>query len=326
MSIFFPQYIQLYPTMRCNQNCSFCFNSSALPLNDLSYERSLSFLKILGDIGISGIDVMGGEPLLLPWMPDFVETALNRNITVNISTNGSMSAAVRRFEKIKGRSFNIGISLEGSSHEKHAERTSSGHYLTALESIRSLVALDLDPIVKTVLSRSSVGDIQNIVNLARNLGVRRFYLIHLDLLSRDKDLSGEVLGYVAFQEHFHKIRDDNRDISVNAVHASCFQRTMIGRNARCAGGVRKLAVLPDGSVYPCNLLISFGEFRLGNIFKDDFISLWENPILDFFREFRTNSCGIDSCSNQHFCSGGCPAHGLYHYGNPDHHDIRCLMR
>ena len=53
---------------------------------------------------------------------------------------------------------------------------------------------------------------------------------------------------------------------IGFVAASGFYK--YGREAcgRCDAGIEKIAVMPDGSVFPCNLFAGFKEFRLGNIF------------------------------------------------------------
>src|SRR4030065_523691 len=57
---------------------------------------------------------------------------------------------------------------------------------------------------------------------------------------------------------------------------------------RCPAGTTKLTVMPDGTVYPCYLFARHDNFRLGNILVDDFVKIWKNSILDFFRNFEKN--------------------------------------
>ncbi|MDH4232234.1 MAG: hypothetical protein OEW04_09415, partial [Nitrospirota bacterium] len=58
---------------------------------------------------------------------------------------------------------------------------------------------------------------------------------------------------------------------------------------------------------------------------DPFTGIWRHPLLALFRTYQKNGCGIDSCKNRPECTGGCPAHGYYHYGNADTTDIRCIQ-
>ncbi len=319
-----PRYIQLYPTYRCNQRCEFCFNSPRADIADMTFDDALTLLDILSCHGVEEIDIMGGEPLLLDWMPDFVNIALKSGRLVNLSTNGSTPDIMEKFAGLDPERFNIGISLEGSTEEKHNRITNSHHFYRAVASVAGLVSSGLDPIVKTVVSNETIADIRDIINLIREMGVKRYYLIHMDLMTRDTTLTNATLGYSAFRSFYEEIRSSNRDIGIYKVNASCFEKETLPEEVRCAGGVRKLAVMPDGSSYPCNLFQHFQEFNLGNIFDDGLFTIWANPKLDLFRHCRKNRCALDTCADRLSCTGGCPAHGYYHYGGRLGPDVRCL--
>lgn len=329
MSFPLPEFIQLYPTTRCNQHCYFCFNNPSLArvdnAFDLPYERALTLLDILGANSVKEIDIMGGEPLILPWMPDFIEIALEKRMTVNISTNGSNAEAFSRLKNVDPRKCTIGISLEGSKSESHNVITNSSHFDVAVKSIESLVSFGLDPVVKTVITRSNLHDLQNIIDLVKGIGVRRYYLIHMDLMSGNTSLMKDAMDFINFERCYQFFRRANPDMGIFKVHASCFHRNLLPDGVRCAGGVRKISISPDGSVFPCNLFHGFGEFNLGNIFESDLSSLWNGPKLTPFREYRGNRCENGHCANRALCTGGCPAHGYYHHGDTEHMDIRCTL-
>jgi radical SAM protein with 4Fe4S-binding SPASM domain len=98
------------------------------------------------------------------------------------------------------------------------------------------------------------------------------------------------------------------------------------RTTRCPGGTTKLAIFPDGSVYPCNLLFGRGEYRLGNILADPFDSIWHHPALMFFRTFSGNACPRTACELHNKCHGGCPAHSQAHGGKLSEPDPRCVTQ
>lgn len=318
-----PQFLQLYPTVRCNQACTFCFNSTSCPVKDMSPEHALNLLDIMLDLNIADLDIMGGEPFLLPWMPSFLHAAIKEGVIVNISTNGSFPEVMEEFRGLSPEKINIGISLEGSSAQTHNRLTNATNFEKALSSIASLVSMGLNPIVKTVVTGAAMQDIQSIVDLLTKLGVKRYYLIHRDLLSRENSSQLSAISYPDFLSLFNKIRSTYNKIELNKVNASCFEKQTLPKGARCAGGVRKLSIMPDGSLYPCNLFQHFPEFNLGNIFSDAFSELWSSPKLDYFRTFKENSCGIKNCSNHSSCTGGCPAHALFHGYELHGRDIRC---
>ncbi len=289
----------------------------------MTFDNALTLLDILSCHGIGEIDIMGGEPLLLDWMADFVDISIKSGRSVNLSTNGSTPDVIERFAPLGPEHFNIGVSLEGSTEQKHNRMTNSHHFYRTMASISNLVASGLDPVVKTVVSSETMTDIEDIITLIRDMGVKRYYLIHLDLMTRDTSLRNVALGYSAFRDFYEKIKTNNTDIGIFKVNASCFEKDTLPEGMRCAGGVRKLAVMPDGSVYPCNLFQHFEEFKLGNVFDDSLFTIWANTKLDLFRHCRQNSCAADHCADRHSCTGGCPAHGYYHYRKHLHYDVRC---
>jgi radical SAM protein with 4Fe4S-binding SPASM domain len=170
-------------------------------------------------------------------------------------------------------------------------------------------------------------DIQSIIHLLNKLGVKRYYLIHMDLLTKAYSSQQSVISYPEFQDFYYATSaGENGNLNIYKVNASCFEKQTLHEGVRCAGGVRKLSVMPDGSVYPCNLFQHDPEFNLGNIFTDSFSEIWTDPRLDYFRTFRENSCRLKSCSNHLSCTGGCPAHGYIHDRELQGTDIRCMVK
>jgi len=290
----------------------------------MTLEGALRLADILSGSGIGEIDIMGGEPTLLAWMPDFLEAVSKKGMSLNLSTNGGNTDMVLRLAELDPGRVHIGVSLEGSTAEEHERLTFSHNFRAAVDSIAGLVALKCDPVVKTVVSKETVRFIPQIVDLIRNIGVKRYYLIHMDIIGRDRRLAEYALSYTSFRAFYEEIRQNNPDIGIFKVNASCFNKEALPEGVRCAGGVNKLSVMPDGSVYPCNLFHRIGGFNLGNILRQDLLKIWQDPRLDLFRDIDPGSCHVVSCSNRPSCTGGCPAHGYFFHEKPDGPDIRCL--
>ncbi len=289
----------------------------------MSRKDASALLNIMESCNIPELDIMGGEPFVVPWMPDFIRDASGRGLAVNVSTNGSLLPALKPLEGISPASLTIGISLEGSSEERHNRITGSRNFAAALESLSWLSQAGLDPLVKTVLTRETAPDVREIVRLVRERGIQRYYLIHMDLLSPNGQERAAPIGYPEFAGFVAGLQAGNPDIEINSVSASCFNGAASSMNIRCAAGTRKVAVMPDGSVFPCNLFHRYPEFRLGNILSDDLSALMENPQLAYFRSFSGNTCPSPDCSNRPACTGGCPAHGYYHFRDTGGRDLRC---
>jgi radical SAM protein with 4Fe4S-binding SPASM domain len=320
----YPSFIQLYPTLRCNQNCSFCFNqnlSSAL-YKDMDAKDAYALSDTLIKTGISEIDILGGEPMLVPWMKDFVNYATGSGISLNISTNGSLFDVVSQFAEVHIDSLNIGFSIQGFS-ETHNALTGANNFFKAVAGLKKMIAAMKNPIVKSTLMRGNMNEIYDLVSYLAGLGVKRYYLLYEDVIGRGKEFT--CLSFSEFWRFYSKMKTDMAGLlDIGFVAASGFYTNSLQPEGRCDAGIRKLAILPDGSVFPCNLFAGFKEFRLGNIFEDGLEKIWRSQVLEDFRKYDgNNKCNLINCDHYFTCRGGCPAHSYYFYGTFDMADPRC---
>jgi len=290
---------------------------------DMSEREAFALLETLMRLGIMELDILGGEPMLVPYMKDFVKYVTGARITVNISTNGSLPEMVHILAKIPARFLNIGFSLHGFS-DTHNAITMSDNFSFVLEGIRRVMEEGKTPIVKSVLTRTNKSEIHALLHYLGERGVKRYFLLHEDSIGWEYHAG--CLSFPDFMSYFSALKSDVRDIpDIGFVAASGFHKC--GRTAygRCDAGCTKLAVLPDGSTFPCNLLAGFKEFRLGNILRDEFETIRNHPILQRFRQCKGNVCKAIQCTYFQSCSGGCPAHSYFFYRNLDAPDPRCHM-
>jgi radical SAM protein with 4Fe4S-binding SPASM domain len=280
-------------------------------------------VDILIKTGIHEIDILGGEPMLIPWMEDFIKYATGLNITLNISTNGSLPDVVNDFAEIQSDSVNIGFSVHGFS-KIHNALTGADNFSKAIAGIERLIAAGKDPIVKSTLMKENKNEIYDLILYLRELGVKRYYLLHEDIIGRQ---ISAYFSFPDFWEFYLKLRTDlKRILDIGFVAASGFYKYGVQAQGRCDAGTTKIAIMPDGSTFPCNLFFGLNEFCLGNIFKDSIENIWNNRILSSFRISDKNSCSINNCIYYCTCSGGCPAHSYYFYGALDRTDPRCEFK
>ncbi len=81
-------YCQLIVTRRCNLACGYCneFDSVSKPV---PYEELVRWMDhLVGELGVTIMDFLGGEPLLHPRIADLVHYAHEKGCWTNIITNG----------------------------------------------------------------------------------------------------------------------------------------------------------------------------------------------------------------------------------------------
>jgi len=297
-----PDYIQFYPTLRCNRSCIFCFNR-AMPFSpDISFNQSKTLLDVLQRVSVKTLDIIGGEPTMHPDIISFVKEAALRGLSVNISSNGSNLSVLRDIMGI-GEDVTVGISVNDRA---------------TLDAVRGFIETQ-HPIVKTVFHTAI--DI-SMVETILSLGPRRYYLLYRDAME-----SEGLRQTQPFHEFRGIVQKKFSSPLVGTVSCSGFipdleQYPQLSI-ARCPAGTTKLGVMPDGSVYPCNLFFGRDDLLLGNILTDPFETIWNHQSLDFFRTFAGNTCSKSACSLHTACRGGCPAHSLIHAGDLAAPDPRC---
>ncbi len=297
-----PDYIQFYPTLRCNRACDFCFNKNMPSMPDMPLEQFRKMLGTLKGLGVKTIDIMGGEPTLHPDIVTMVLEAEGAGFSVNISSNGTDLPVLAQIIDKTGKTA-VGISVNDRDE---------------LKAMKDFIARRR-PVVKSIFQKEmDFGLVEELLALKP----KRFSLLYRDAMHNT-----ELGRTVPFDRFILSLREKFGDGQVGMVFCPGFLPDIesypeLGK-VRCPAGTTKLGVMPDGSAYPCNLFFGMEKFRLGNILTDSFEKIWSHSALSFFRAFAENACPRTSCELHAGCHGGCPAHGLVHSGKLSAADPRC---
>ncbi len=294
------EYIQLYPTVRCNKSCSFCFNHAIKPCDDLGHSSYLRLLEKLIKHGLRYVDVMGGEPFLNRELFKIVQSTLEAGLCINISTNGILKKSIKGFLSSFDDRVTLGISINSIADLEHSKDLIKTH----------------KAVTKSVYAKKT--GFYELTKQILMLRPRRHYIIYPDILGNmDGDYS------IPFFEFYSTWNELFSKEAIEPVFCSGFLPDEGTESLRCPAGTKKIGILPDGSVYPCNLFFGIKEFYLGNIFTEGLKKILSSPVLDYFREFTSSPCKNTDCFLYNRCHGGCPVHGLVHYGSLNAPDPRC---
>lgn len=85
---------------------------------------------------------------------------------------------------------------------------------------------------------------------------------------------------------------------------------------RCYAGMNKIAICPDGSVYPCDSFVGIKEYCLGDIHDDGLeLARYQNIIIDDIPQCR-------NCPLKYLCGGDCYYNSYMKNGKPDKPDAQ----
>lgn len=87
---YYPTVANIELTNKCNVRCKHCYGEYSIRNNELiSFENICNVIESLNEIGISILELTGGDPTMYPYISDVIEKALEVGISaIMILTNG----------------------------------------------------------------------------------------------------------------------------------------------------------------------------------------------------------------------------------------------
>lgn len=155
------------PIVRCNLACPHCLDDKTVP--ELGRSERTEIATRIASSGVLGVDVSGGEPLLIRDLPTLLDVLVDGGCAVSVTTNGTHLP--RRAEALARRVDAIRVSLDGPDPDQHDRWRGQGSFAKAVSGIRAAIAHGIPTQIQTVLMRSTVAALPALVDLADRLGV-----------------------------------------------------------------------------------------------------------------------------------------------------------
>ena len=155
----FPGYVACTLFTRgCNMLCPFCHNASLVVRADeqkpYTHEEIMYFLKKRQGI-LDGVAITGGEPTLMPFLPDFMAEVRELGYKIKLDTNGTRPDVLRDIIA-RGLVDYIAMDIKNCK-ERYGETVGLGDRLDISkieESIEVLRGADIDFEFRTTVSKT----------------------------------------------------------------------------------------------------------------------------------------------------------------------------
>lgn len=300
-------------TLRCNFNCVHCGSdcSKQTVVPDMPKE---DFLKVLSDIqphvdpNKTMIVLTGGEPLLRKDLEECGQAMYNMGYPWGFVTNGWGLTEKRLQSLLNAGLRSVTVSLDGYEEKTHDWfRGKEGSWLRALNAISRVASTpDLVYDVVTCVNKKNIADLPKLRDLLISLGVARWRLFTIFPKGRAKDnpflklTSEELIQLMEF------ISDTRREGKIKASYGcegylADYEMKVRDTPFFCQAGIHIGSVLVNGDISACPNLR--GDYVQGNIYKDDFLTVW-NTRYQIMRDrswTKTGKCA--ACKSYKFCQG-----------------------
>ena len=324
-------------TLRCNLHCRHCGSDckAAAAAPDMPFK---DFSKVLESISERYdphtvlVIVSGGEPLMRRDLEYCGEQMYLMGFPWGLVTNG-YALTLERFRNMVGSGLRaISVSIDGLEEDHDWMRGRQTSFRRASDAIRMICEhnasvpeqfrLGFDAI--TCVNARNISRLEELKEHLISLGADAWRLFTIVPMGRAKDdpelqLTGEQVRQV--MDFIVRTRKEGRIRCNYACEGFLGEYEGIARDRlfMCDAGVSVGSVLIDGSISACTSIRS--DYHQGNIYKDDFIDVWENR----FQQYRdhgwmkTGECA--SCRYWRYCRGS----GM-HLRNSDGSLIQCNLR
>lgn len=178
------------PIVRCNLHCPQCLDDTSVAELDATDRRRIA--AVLSDTGVLGVDISGGEPLLLRDLPALARrVGAGGRTAVSVTTNGWHLA--RRAGELAEAVDAIRVSLDGPDEVSHDRIRGAGSFIRAQGGIRAAVGAGIPLQIQTVLMVSNRTVAQHMVDLAAALGVGGITFLQMLPIGAGRQMRNEML-------------------------------------------------------------------------------------------------------------------------------------
>ena len=326
--------LYFYLTEGCNLTCRHCWlapqhhiGEHTFPVLDIEIFRSV--IRQGKSMGVSGVKLTGGEPLLHPRIDEILDMVQKEDLSLFMETNGVLCTR-ELASKIAGcRLPFAAVSLDGSDAQTHEwVRGVKGSFQGAIRGIQNLVKAGLKPQIIMTVMRRNREQLKDIVRLAEILGAGsiKFNILQPAARGEQMHVAGEALTIDELVELGRWVEAElasSTDISLHFSHPPAFSplgRIFQGDGDNCdtCGILGIMGVLPDGSYALCGIGETIPDLIFGNASEDMLENVWnESPKIREIREgIPSRFKGIcRECLMLRRCFGKCVA--MNYYSNRD---------
>ncbi|MBR1656726.1 MAG: TIGR04133 family radical SAM/SPASM protein [Prevotella sp.] len=317
-------------TLRCNLHCRHCGSDCKTDtrLKDMPGE---DFLRVLDSVRAKQnphevfVIITGGEPLMRSDLEKWGRAIYDKGFPWGLVTNGRLLTAERFRSLLAAGLHSVAISLDGLQENHNWMRGDERSFETVSKAIDLMVAeqsIIFD--VVTCVTEHNFDELPAIRDFLIGKGVKRWRLLTVFPVGRAADDPELQLSNRHFRELMDFIRQTKREGRIRA-DFGCegflgnYEFDVRDDSFFCKAGVTVGSVLSDGSISACSSIRS--DYHQGNIYKDDFMDVWENRFQVFRNKEWARKGECADCKVFRYCRGN----GM-HLRDGDGNLLMCHMK
>ena len=324
--------LYFYLTEGCNLACRHCwmgprFDATGKDYPTLPVDVFETAIREAKPLGLSGVKLTGGEPLLHPHFTRLLEIVRREALRLTVETNGLLCTPTIAAEIARSTKPFVSVSLDGMDAATHEwVRGVPGSFEAARQAVRNLVAAGIRPQIIFSLMRHNAGQASAMVSMAEELGASSLKFNVVQPTARGARLH-ETQETLSIGELIELGRHVETQLAPSAKVRLIFHYPPAFRSLRyiasgdgcsACGIFGILGVIASGRYALCGIGAQVPELVFGQVGVDALATVWqENVLLNALREGLParleGVCG--RCLMKARCLGSCVAQNFYSQGS-----------
>lgn len=301
-------------TDKCNLTClhcgSSCTNRNDTFLSFAAIKRTLESVARAYNPKEIMICLTGGEPLLYPKLLQVIALSKYLGFAVGITTNGTLITKEYATLLKKVGLDTISVSIDGIGDRHDCFRQQKGSFDRAIAGIHNLKAAGIEPEVISVIHKDSISDLDKLYKFISVENIYTWRVVNIDPIGRAKE-SHLLLDAQELKQLYEFIRKKRQDPNVKVeINYGCshfvtyeYEREIRDYYFQCGAGTKVASIMANGDIGACLDIERRPELIQGNIYYDDFISVWENKYTAFRFNRASRSTFCARCKYKGICMG-----------------------
>lgn len=282
---------------RCNENCIHCYIPSSYKCSIMSENLFTDILEQCSSLNVLNLTISGGEPMLNPYLKDFLLRCKQKNFSVNLLTNLTLLSNELLDVISSTPLISVQTSLYAMDASIHDSITrNKGSFWKTVDGIRRLhernVPLQINcPIMKQ--NKMYFGDV---LRFAKSLNIEADadYILYGCFDHSNSNLSCRLST------------EEIKDVVTEKYLSSSNGKIMTNKNNDaddpiCPVCKHSLCISNTGNIYPCE---GWQNFKLGNLKENTLREIWEKgSLVLYLRSLKYKDfpkCNL--CLNKKYCS------------------------
>jgi MoaA/NifB/PqqE/SkfB family radical SAM enzyme len=294
-------------TENCQARCISCDYWKSRWQDHLDTERAVDLVNQIGAVGIHGLRLTGGEPLLRKDLFQVLEQANTSPLKrIILQTNGLLIKKLHR-EINDSPITHVCVSIDGLKETNDQIRGIRGYFDLGLEGIRLLSGKKVA--ISVTMNRISAMELKRLAEVAKTAGAD----VEVNILSRnlfffkDADIDSMWPGQSEVAEIARFLRDTLKRPPYEVDYVTGYYKNELSAEPPCVLGYLQVFVLSNGDVltgcYPLK--------PVGNVLRDSLENILRSPAYAqqaaamVRRECPGCTCGVESSlAMKHAVSSG----------------------